>query len=276
MVNASGESSKPMVLIVTAALKHNAQVFRALSDQGLRIDLSLNTAAGYQKAQALSPHAIVIDSNVPPAEYLALLRKLSALRATTSIPALLLADRYASEDCVAALQAGASDYVAVNHAPLELAERIKALLRLAGQEGWRRDRRSASRPADLDCDPEQKMLVNAARRLVEKNLSDSPTLSELSEQLLVSQHKLSTAFKECFGISYFQYVSRQKMVRAQTLLRETALDIAAIGLELGFSSAANFSSSFKQHTGVSPRSYRQQHTKDTERRRTESNRSPAV
>jgi len=257
----SAESSKPKVLIITAALKHNANIFRALSDQGLNIDLSLNTAGGYQKAQALSPHAIVIDSNVPRAEYLALLRKLSALSVTTAIPALLLTDKYIPEECVTALQAGAADYVAVACAPVELAERIRALLRVAGQQAWRRDRRSASRPADLDCAPEQKMLVNAARRMVEKNLADSPNLADICEQLQVSQHKLTTAFKQCLGLSYYQYVLRQKMVRAQALLLETALDVAAIGLELGFSSAANFSTSFKQHTGVSPRVYRQQHAK---------------
>lgn len=261
MVTVSAESSKPKVLIITAALKHNANIFRALSDQGLNIDLSLNTGAGYQKAQALSPHAIVIDSNVPRAEYLALLRKLSALRVTTAIPALLLTDKYIPEECVTALQAGAADYVAVACAPVELAERIRALLRVAGQQAWRRDRRSASRPADLDCAPEQKMLVNAARRMVEKNLADSPNLADICEQLQVSQHKLTTAFKQCLGLSYYQYVLRQKMVRAQALLLETALDVAAIGLELGFSSAANFSTSFKQHTGVSPRVYRQQHAK---------------
>ncbi len=261
MVTVSAESSKPNVLIITAALKHNANIFRALSDQGLNIDLSLNTGAGYQKAQALSPHAIVIDSNVPRAEYLALLRKLSALRVTTAIPALLLTDKYIPEECVTALQAGAADYVAVACAPVELAERIRALLRVAGQQAWRRDRRSASRPADLDCAPEQKMLVNAARRMVEKNLADSPNLADICEQLQVSQHKLTTAFKQCLGLSYYQYVLRQKMVRAQALLLETALDVAAIGLELGFSSAANFSTSFKQHTGVSPRVYRQQHAK---------------
>lgn len=261
MVSVSAELSKPKVLIVTAALKNNAGIFRALSDQGLRIDLSLNTAGGYQKAQTLAPHAIVIDSNVPRAQYLALLRKLSALRATTAIPAILLADNYAAEDCVVALQAGAADYVAVAHAPVELAERIRALLRVAGQESWRKDRRGRCRPADLDCDPEQKMLVNAARRLVEKSFADSPCLTDLSEQLQVSQHKLTTAFKQCFGLSYFQYVQRQKMTRAQILLRETALDVATVGLELGFSSAANFSTSFKQHTGMSPRRYRQEHAR---------------
>jgi len=58
------------------------------------------------------------------------------------------------------------------------------------------------------------------------------------------------------GMSPNDYVVRQRIERAQTLIRENKSNLLDIALACGFKSAATFSSTFRKFTGVSPRTFR--------------------
>lgn len=65
-----------------------------------------------------------------------------------------------------------------------------------------------------------------------------------------------TLFVEETGMTPNDYVVRQRIERAQKLLREDDRSILAVALACGFKSASTFSATFAKFTGVSPRAFR--------------------
>jgi len=72
----------------------------------------------------------------------------------------------------------------------------------------------------------------------------------------VSTAHFARSFKQAFGVPPHRYLLSRRIERAQTLLRETALPIAAIAFETGWSSVGTFGRTFRDVTGESPTQYR--------------------
>jgi AraC family transcriptional regulator of arabinose operon len=64
-------------------------------------------------------------------------------------------------------------------------------------------------------------------------------------------------FREQVGQTPQQWVERERMARAMQLLALSSRTIANIAAEVGYDNPFYFSLRFKQHTGRSPRDWRQ-------------------
>ncbi len=56
--------------------------------------------------------------------------------------------------------------------------------------------------------------------------------------------------------SFVEWILRQRLARARTLLRETSLPLDQIAAQYGFCHAANLSNLFHRETGLSTRAFR--------------------
>jgi len=72
----------------------------------------------------------------------------------------------------------------------------------------------------------------------------------------VNERRLLRAFHRHLGMTPTDYLREQRMRAARRLLDETTLSITAIAAEVGFSSAANFTTAFRGHMGHTPSDYR--------------------
>jgi len=99
-------------------------------------------------------------------------------------------------------------------------------------------------------------LVVAARRIIFQRLSMPPRASDLARELGVSERRLTRAFEQCLGMTVPGFIRLKRMRRAEYLLSHSALSIISIAEELGFSSAANFSTAFKEYSGQAPSAFR--------------------
>jgi transcriptional regulator GlxA family with amidase domain len=72
----------------------------------------------------------------------------------------------------------------------------------------------------------------------------------------MSTRSLSRHFRHQTGATPLQWLSRQRVRRAQQLLEETDRSVEQIGALVGFTSPAAFRECFRQIVGVSPRDYR--------------------
>jgi len=79
---------------------------------------------------------------------------------------------------------------------------------------------------------------------------------ELARLAGMSRRSFETAVRSTQGISPGALMQGIRRRRAEKLLRETSLDIAAVGRECGYPEAAAFSTAFKRWTGSSPRTFR--------------------
>jgi AraC-like DNA-binding protein len=82
-------------------------------------------------------------------------------------------------------------------------------------------------------------------------------LVSLARQLAVSPAYLSAAFRRAEGVSLVRYQLRLRLVRALAALPHTE-DLAALALELGFSSHSHFTTAFRTTLGLTPSQYRRQ------------------
>jgi len=97
-------------------------------------------------------------------------------------------------------------------------------------------------------------LIGATKELI-GSARESRSLTAIAAQLDVSPAYLTDLFRRHEGLSIARYQRRLRLSRALVELPDTE-DIAALALELGFSSHAHFSTAFRATYGVTPSTYR--------------------
>lgn len=107
-------------------------------------------------------------------------------------------------------------------------------------------------------DPSASVLVASAIDLLDRDLQRRWTLDVLAAQLYVGSFHLVRQFNRWVGMPPMTYLGRRRAERAATLLSSTESSIASVGAEVGWPDPSHFSRRFRQHLGVSPRTYRAQ------------------
>lgn len=105
--------------------------------------------------------------------------------------------------------------------------------------------------------------INKVQNYIERNITKTFTLEELSEVAGFSKYHFHRIFKAITHESLLQYVNRIKLeVSTGLLSHRQDMSITDIAYYLGFSDSAVYSRSFKQYYGVSPSNYRDDYRKN--------------
>lgn len=135
------------------------------------------------------------------------------------------------------------------HHGSELAERVSAHFVLERVRMGSEPQTAASAGAA----PES---LTEALALMEANIEEPLTTAELAEHLGVSRRQLERLFKKHLQAVPSRYYLDLRLQRARRLLRESERPAGEVALLTGFSSAAHFSTAYRNHFGVSPREER--------------------
>ena len=103
----------------------------------------------------------------------------------------------------------------------------------------------------------KQMLVREAIRRMRADADSFPDTRALADGLGVTPARLRAAFPAVLGVSYADFVARQKLDRACRLLRDPALHVAQIAYALGYGSPANFTTAFKRQKNMTPSDWRE-------------------
>jgi transcriptional regulator GlxA family with amidase domain len=95
-----------------------------------------------------------------------------------------------------------------------------------------------------------------ALALMEANIEEPLTTHELSEHLGISRRQLERLFKKYLQAVPSRYYLNLRLQAARRLLRESDRSAGDIALRTGFSSAAHFSTAYRNHFGMTPREER--------------------
>ena len=98
-------------------------------------------------------------------------------------------------------------------------------------------------------------VVAKAFNYIEAHIADDLSLSTIEKELKYNGTYISRCFKQTLGISLQKYIIAKRISVAQKMLKEgdTAYNVCFLA---GFSNYSNFSRTFRQHIGMSPREYR--------------------
>lgn len=83
------------------------------------------------------------------------------------------------------------------------------------------------------------------------------TLADMASYCRIQRTQLNKIFQKLTGSTPMEYLTRIRMERAKTLLRETSLKVIDIAFECGYGTSQYFSNTFKHATGTTPSAYRQ-------------------
>ncbi len=125
----------------------------ALEAEGYQVTEAADARSGKQQAALENPGLVILDLGLPDADGLTVLR---AIREWSQMPVLVLSVRSDEAGKVAALDAGAQDYVVKPFSTRELLARLRAMLR---------DHTSNAAPAVIEIGD---LRINAAAHTVER------------------------------------------------------------------------------------------------------------
>jgi two-component system KDP operon response regulator KdpE len=165
----------------------------ALSSQGYTIVEASSGQDGLSDATTQRPDVVILDLGLPDIDGVEVIR---LLREWTQIPIIILSVRGSESDKIAALDAGADDYLTKPFSVGELLARLRAALRRTGQ--------IANEPVFTS----GSLKVDLTRRLVsvsEHDIQLTPTEYELLRVLVNHAGKVLThnhLLREVWGVEY--------------------------------------------------------------------------
>src|SRR6185295_1608004 len=114
------------ILVVEDEANIASFVSAYLEKAGYLVDRAVNGAEAKEKAVSTSPSLILLDLNLPDMDGLEVCRH---VRATSTVPILMLTARDDDVDKIVGLEVGADDYLTKPFNPRELVARIRSVLR---------------------------------------------------------------------------------------------------------------------------------------------------
>jgi AraC family transcriptional regulator len=95
------------------------------------------------------------------------------------------------------------------------------------------------------------------QELVDAKMEDDLNLDELAQSVALSTAHFARMFRKSTGETPHQFVLRQKIERAQALLRADDARVLDVAVACGFKTQQHFAQVFRDVVGVSPTEYRQ-------------------
>ena len=102
---------------------------------------------------------------------------------------------------------------------------------------------------------EKEGLLDALLRYVESNLRDKISISSAARHLLVSESTITHLCSRELGVSFYQYVIRQRLTVSKQLMQEN-VPLGQIWENAGFADYSTFYRAFRKEYGISPREFR--------------------
>lgn len=117
---------EPVIVLIEDELQIRRFLRANLLGQGYRLFEAATGGDGLMEAATRQPDVVVVDLELPDMDGIDVIRR---LREWTNVPVIVLSARGQERDKVAALDAGADDYVSKPFGPGELLARIRVALR---------------------------------------------------------------------------------------------------------------------------------------------------
>ncbi|MBR2259957.1 MAG: helix-turn-helix transcriptional regulator [Blautia sp.] len=101
--------------------------------------------------------------------------------------------------------------------------------------------------------------IQNACKYIRQNCREDISQTEVAEMAGFSQYYFSRVFKEYTQESFSEYLSRQRILNAITLLHQDQITITDVSFLSGFQSISNFNKVFRNLMHCSPMQYRKKH-----------------
>jgi len=252
--DAVSSDTKPHVLIVDDTVSEIRPLLLLLQSLQWRLSFASDPQQGYHRALTLRPDLILLDVRMPKMSGFTLCRLLREAPATRTTPVIFLTSSSSLEERLEGFALGGVDYVLKPFEPHEVLARIRLHLQLT-----RRTNVVEALPVEsatpVDAD---QIVLQAAMRFIAQNLDVLPSLTDIALKVGTHEKRLSGIFRTRLGTTVFGYVREARLLRGQELLLSGSMNMQDIADHIGFKSAANFATAFRERFAMTPSQFRQQ------------------
>lgn len=105
--------------------------------------------------------------------------------------------------------------------------------------------------------------LEAVKEYLRENISKNVSRAEAAGAVYLNEEYFSRWFSKETGLSFKDYVIREKMDFARKLLRETNFSVSIVASKIGYDNFSYFSRMFRREEGMSPQEYRQKWKEET-------------
>ncbi len=108
----------------------------------------------------------------------------------------------------------------------------------------------------------QEPILEEISAYIAQNLDSELNVNELCKRFFVSRNKLYKYFNEGLGCTVNEYITKQRLSKAKTLLKDTNLTVENIANSVGIGNYTYFCRRFKQHEDMTPNEFRKATTQN--------------
>ncbi len=215
-----------------------------------------NGRTGLNTAFTMMPDLIVTDIIMPDINGIQLCIQLKNDERTSHIPVIMLTAKATTDDKIEGLRAGADDYIIKPFYIEELMTRISNIL--ANREKLRRRYAkfpfpSADAGSSFSVDDR---FLSRTLKIVNENLRNyNFDAGSLQEHLGMSRMHITRKLRILTGLSPAALIRNIRLEKAADLLLRKNGNITEVANSVGISNPSNFTKSFRQYFGESPREY---------------------
>lgn len=108
-------------------------------------------------------------------------------------------------------------------------------------------------------------VVQKVKDYIDKNYCEDIRREDIGDNVYLDANYLSVIFKQEYGMPIHQYILGLRIAKAKELLRNSQESVSSIAQKVGYVNFSYFSTLFKEKTGVTPREYRKNVSKEKQK-----------
>ena len=249
------ESKKGRILIV----EDNEEI-REYMREGLAryfdITLAGNGEEAMQRMKENEPEVVITDMMMPVMDGLKLCANIKQNIRTCHIPVIILSAKTDNKDHLAALKAGADDYMAKPFSMSILIAKIQNIMRTVIRIHNKATHSMEIEPEKISFNAMDEQILSKAIAIVEQNIDNTEFSTEdFAKEMNMSRSNLHIKLKALTGESALDFIRKIRFKEACRLLKDGRYSISEISDMVGFNTPSYFATCFKKYMGCLPTEY---------------------
>lgn len=208
-----------------------------------------NGVEALEAVRRYDPNLIITDLKMPEMDGIEMLRRLRDVGNNAYVIILTAYDTFSYAQ--SALRLGAVDYLLK---PFHDGDLENAITRI-GQRTVEQCPSAAGLLSDIKKGEKSKYVLEAMDYISAHYNEPDICVGTIAEHLGLSEGHLSHIFKKETDYTILNYLTRYRIHRAMTLLKDCRVKIYEVAEQVGYRDIAYFSTTFKKLTGLSPSEY---------------------